>query len=112
MWPGYSEESGTLLGIASVGTAPVTLASRAGHLEVVRLLCVPRSLGGPRGFGHPSRSPARDPRCAALLAALPVHTRAPGAGGCGCRCSCSRAASTCGSRGQNPCFTAAIAEPM
>jgi hypothetical protein len=45
LWPGYSEESGTRFGIASVGTAPGMLASRAGHLEVVRVLfgLTPRS---------------------------------------------------------------------
>jgi hypothetical protein len=48
MWPGYRDESGTRLGIASVGTAPVMLASRAGHLEVVRLLC---DAGARRGQG-------------------------------------------------------------
>jgi hypothetical protein len=78
VWPGYSDESGTRLGIASVGTAPVMLASRAGHLE------------------------------AALHAALPARARAHVAGVCGCRCSCSRAASTCGSRGQSSCFAAVV----
>eukprot|EP00972_Heterocapsa_arctica_P083567 12312650-Heterocapsa_arctica.AAC.1 len=33
IWPDYSEESGTRLGIASVGTTPLMLASQAGHLE-------------------------------------------------------------------------------
>eukprot|EP00972_Heterocapsa_arctica_P093634 13811721-Heterocapsa_arctica.AAC.1 len=38
MWPDYCIESGTRSGIASVGIAPLMLASQAGHLEVARLL--------------------------------------------------------------------------
>eukprot|EP00972_Heterocapsa_arctica_P061959 9134287-Heterocapsa_arctica.AAC.1 len=35
IWPDYSHENGARLGIESVGTTPLILASREGHLEAV-----------------------------------------------------------------------------